>query len=237
MHAQTLARVLAILVLSAAGLLAAPPPYAQAPATLPEIDPEINQAQRLVFMNDLMANVTAGSVLEYRFSRRGKGLPDYQDRVLLTVTRVGTDGGRDLQFDFLSGDEHLDFHPVTGYQGNPTPIHFLEHDIKAMSQATGTDINHLRNRIRKAFRHPTTEHTRIEVGGAALDATRITLTPFVDDPATSGLAKQAGKRYAFLFSEQVPGGLYRIEAQVPDETGVATVLEETLTFDHETLSR
>ncbi len=205
-----------------------------APKVTPEPAPEVNRAQQLVFLNDLMQNVPAGSVVEYRFTRHGRDLKDYQDRATVTVSRVAADGRRDLQFDFLSGGQHLDFHAASDYQGNPTPIHFLERDIKEMAEATEGDIGYFRNRIRKAFTHPDVRPARISLGDKELEAVQITLRPFVDDPNLQHFKEYANKRYDFLFSEQVPGGLFQIRTLVPAESGDTPVLEEQLTFDHET---
>jgi hypothetical protein len=214
-----------------------PPPTsepASEPAAAPEPAPEINQAQQLVFMNDLMRNVPAGSALEYRFTRHGKDLPDYQDRVIVTVTGVADDGRRDLTFDFLSAGHHLDFHPATAYTGNPVPIQFLERDIKEMAEATEGDIGYFRNRLRRAFANPQVQPVKITLGERTLDGIQVTLVPFADDPNISHYQDYANKRYDFLFSEQVPGGLYQIRTLQPAPTGQVPVLEEQLTFDHTT---
>jgi hypothetical protein len=203
----------------------------EAPQVSQEVSPQVNQAQQLIFMNDLMHNVPTGTVLEYTFTRRGKDLPDYKDRVKVTVSRAAADGTRDLEFDFLSEGHHLDFHPATAYRGNPVPIQFLERDIKEMSEATEGDIGYFRNRIRKAFSHAETHPVKIGLAGKDLDGTQVTLTPYVDDPNIANFKTYANKRYDFLFSEQVPGGLYQIRTEVPGETG-GLVIEEQLTFDH-----
>jgi hypothetical protein len=214
----------------------APAPAPTTPPVAPSAQPEVNQAQRLVFMNDGMRNVPAGSGLEYRFSRRGKDMKDYQDRVKVTVTRVAEDGGRDLQFDFLSEGFHIDFHPTTGYRGNPVPIQFLERDIKEMAEATEGDAGYFRNRIRKAFTHPDLQPVKIEVDGKPLDGVQVTVRPYADDPNIAKFKSYANKRYEFVFAEQVPGGLWQIRTTVPGDTGeapvIAPVIEEQLTFEH-----
>lgn len=226
------------LLLAGAALAAAEPPPAApsspAAAPAPDRNPDLNRAQQLVFMNDLMQRVPAGSTLDYRFTRHGKDLPDYQDRVTVTVARVAADGTRDLAFDFLSGGCHLDFKPVIGYRGNPTPIHFLERDIKELADATTGAIGYFRNRIRGAFAHPAIQPVKITLADREVDGIQIRITPFVDDPNIDRLKDYAHKRYDFLFSEQVPGGLYQIRTTVPAASGDTPLIEEQLTFDHQT---
>lgn len=238
MPTPTIETILSAALLLAGTALAAAEPTAPPPSAAPSAptaQPEINQAQQLVFMNDLLRQVPAGGVLEYRFTRRGKDLRDIQDRVKATVTRVAPDGRRDLTFDFLSEGLHLDFHPATDYRGNPVPIQFLERDIKEMAEATEGDIGYFRNRIRNAFSHPDVRPVRILVDGQELEGTRVTVTPYIDDPNIANFKTYANKRYDFLFSEQVPGGLYQIRTAVPADNDAPPVIEEQLTFERLTL--
>lgn len=217
------------------GLAADPagaPPPAQAPA--PSSPSEVNQAQRLVFMNDGMRNVPVGGVLEYGFSSGGKDRESFADRVLVKVSRVGEDGRRDMEFDFLTGERHLDFHPATAYLGNPVSIHFLERDISELAKETGGDIAYFRNRVRRAFTHPEIRPVKIPLDGKELNGVSVSVTPFVDDPNKERFPAYANKRYDFLFSEQVPGGLYRIRTTVPGTSDQGPVIEEDLTFRRET---
>ncbi|HYN77258.1 MAG TPA: hypothetical protein VES73_05645 [Lamprocystis sp. (in: g-proteobacteria)] len=232
---STTAPLAAALLLAGATLTAveeAPSPPPETAPAISEAPPMLNQAQQLVLANDLMGKVPAGSTLEYRFTRRGKDMKDYQDRVKVTVARVAPDGRRDLTFDFLSEGHHLDFHPATDYRGNPVPIHFLERDIKEMAEATEGDIGYFRNRLRKAFAQPQVQPVKITVDGHELDGTQVTVMPYVDDPNIANFKTYANKRYDFLFAEQLPGGLYQIRTTVPADGGDSPVIEEQLTFDH-----
>jgi hypothetical protein len=213
----------------AADQAGAPRPV-QAPAASPDSPPEVNQAQRLVFMNDGMRNVPVGGVLEYGFSSGGKNRESFTDRVLVKVSRVGEDGRRDMEFDFLTGERHLDFHPATAYRGNPISIHFLERDISELAKETGGDIAYFRNRVRRAFTHPDIRPAKVALDGKELDGVSVSVTPFVDDPNEGRFPAYANKRYDFLFSEQIPGGLYRIRTTVPDASGQGPAIEEDLTF-------
>jgi hypothetical protein len=74
----------------AASLLFAPPLMAAPPAE----EPQINEAQRLVFMNDLMTGLKTGSVLDYTFSHQDQDTKGFSDAVKVTVTDVLKDGNR-----------------------------------------------------------------------------------------------------------------------------------------------
>jgi hypothetical protein len=146
----------------------------------------------------------------------------------MTVTEVRPDNPRDLSFEFLSGQRRIDFHDAEGYRGNPVIIQFLERDIRDMSLATGGSTNYFRNRIRKSFKEPQLRTISISVDGQAIEATEVTVTPFAKDPNIDKFERYAPKRYELIFSDQLPGGLYRIRTLVPGDD--RPVMEEQLTF-------
>ena len=191
---------------------------------------DLNEAQRLVFMNDHLVDVASGNVITYDFRRRGKSVEAFSDTVKVNVTAVRDDGRRDLEFDFLTGQNHIDFHPAKAYRGNPVIIHFLERDILEMSKRTGGDIGYFRNRIRKSFANPEIGSAKVDVQGRQLDAVEVAVTPFSGDPNVDKFPLYARKRYDFLFAEAIPGGLYQIHTVVPDDSGADAMIDETMTF-------
>lgn len=202
--------------------LAPTPTLAEEPA------PVLNRAQELVFMGEHLRQTHQGQQLVYDFRRHATGEPDKTDEVLMTVTRVRDEARRDLAFEFLSGADRLDFPDAQGYRGNPIAVQFLERDIREMAKRTGTPIAHFRNRIRRSFSTPQISETRITVGDKLVDATEITVTPFSQDPGIAKLDGYAGKEYLFVYSDRVPGDLFRIRTRMSGADGVA--LEEELRF-------
>jgi hypothetical protein len=198
--------------------------------------PEINEAQRLVFMNDALHDLGAGSVLSYDFSHRDQGTEGFSDTVEVTVTDVLDDGRRNLTFGFLTGPHHIDFHPATAYKGNPVPIQFLERDIDEMAKSTAGNAGYFQTRIRKFFAHAQAKPTRIQFQGKEVDGVEVAVTPFADDPNIDRFRSYAQKRYDFVFSDQVPGGLYQIRTLVPGPNGSESLIEDALTFRQVTAS-
>ena len=208
-----------------------------APAQLPAAQgpaPEVNRAQALVFMGEHLRDTRPGQTLVYDFTRHASGEPDQTDQVRMTVTGVRGDAARDLSFEFLSGADHLDFPSTQGYRGNPIAIQFLEWDINNMAQATGTPAAYLRERIRRAFRHPQIREEQIDVGGTRVEATEIEVTPFAQDPSLSHLEGYADKRYRFSYSDQVPGDLVAVGTRMSGADGAS--LEEELRFSSSTVT-
>ncbi len=189
---------------------------------------EANRAQVLVFMGDHLRETQQGQILTYDFARHETGQPDKADKVSMTVTKVRDDARRDLSFDFLSGDDQIDFPDAHGYRGNPIAIQFLERDIRDMSRLTGQSSAYFRSRIRRAFREPQIEDAPVDVGGRQINATQITVVPFVDDPVLAEVDGYTQKEYLFVYSEQVPGDLVRIRTRVAKPDGNS--LEEELSY-------
>lgn len=197
--------------------------------------PELNQAQVLVFMGEHLHKTHTGETLVYDFSRHASGQPDKKDQVKMTVTGVVDNARRDLSFEFLSGDDRVNFPDAHGYRGNPIAVQFLERDIREMAQNTGTSTARLRNRIRKAFVKPRIQKTLATVGDTQVDATEITVVPFAKDPDIAKIAGYAGKQYQFVYSDQVPGDLVRITTRMSNPDG--TSIEEELHFRQATDTR
>ncbi len=191
---------------------------------------ELNPAQQLFFMDDHLRGVEEGSILNYRFISTANGAEMVTDRVRVFVTAVDGQQKRSLSFDFLSGTRHIEFAPSVGYVGNPVLIHYLEYDIQQMAKAVGGGNGYFRNVIRRSFRTPQMRHTKITFEGKVLDATEIVVKPFVADRNIDKFRSYEDKRYEFIFSRQIPGGVYSIHSLVPGKDGEATVIEETLTF-------
>ena len=64
----------------------------QTPTKATEAEPpaDLNEAQRLVFMNDHLVDVASGNVITYDFRRRGKSVEAFSDTVKVNVTAMMT---------------------------------------------------------------------------------------------------------------------------------------------------
>lgn len=189
---------------------------------------DLNLAQKLIFLGDHLQGIPEGQTIVYDFMRRKTGEPDHSDKVSMTVTKVRADKLRDLSFEFLSGEDRLPFTPAKGYRGNPVAIQFLERDIRDMAVATGRSTAYFRNRIRMAFDDPQIENTRVALQDATVDAVEIAVVPFEKDPEVSAIDGYANKRYRFVYSDQISGGLVSVQTRMSIGTG--NVLEEELRY-------
>lgn len=202
-----------------------------APASPNAPPPDLNKAQKLFFYKDHLAGIPKGSRLDYGFKSSTKGADSFTDSIEVKVADVTGEGRRDLEFNFLSGEHHIDFTSAKAYTGNPVIIHFLERDISQMARDTDGSNGFFRNRIRDSFKHPlTARDIRFEFDGKSLHGTEIIVTPFVKNRYAEHFALYVNKRYEFIFSDQIPGGIYRIHTQVPGEDGKSVLIDEEMIF-------
>lgn len=194
---------------------------------------ELTQAQKLLFDTPHLSNLLAGDTVSYNYAKSGTLEPVFEDKVELLINAVLADQRRSLEASFLSGERRIPFASSSGFHGNPLIMLFLERDAREMSRLTGGSAAYFRNRIRHALAKPdvVTESVRVPFAGEALSGTRVELVPFGEDPLLDRYAALADKRYTFIVSAQMPGGIYRLESEAPPASGGEPVIRETLLFN------
>jgi hypothetical protein len=193
--------------------------------------PPLSPAQIALFETDHLRTIDAAERLQYRFDHKTASAAEaYVDRVNLDV-RPRADGAKDVWVEFLTGEHHVPYAPLSGFHGNPLVMFFLERDVEAMRAQTGGAASYFRNRIRHAFIDKAAlREIEIERDGKRSAATEITLVPFRGDPRVAAFPGLEEKRYRFVLSEEVPGSLYQVASEIPGDAGGAPRLAETMTF-------
>lgn len=191
---------------------------------------ELTPAQTALFKTPHLDNVEVPQTLHYDFIRRGPDVESIDDTIDLTVTEIDAEGRKNLAFEFLTGERQRRFPPFIGYRGNPLIMLFLEHDVTGMSRATGGSELFFRGRIRESFgTRATVEEVMLTIEGDHVPGRLVTVEPFVEAPLIERFPSYRHKRYEFLLSEAVPGGVARLSTLLPGQGGAAAV-EETVTF-------
>jgi hypothetical protein len=191
----------------------------------------LSPAQVALFETDHLRTIDAAERLQYRFDHEAAGASEvYVDRVNLDI-RPRPDGAKDVWVEFLTGKRHMPFPPLSGFHGNPVLMYFLERDVEAMRAQTGGAASYFRNRIRRAFvDEADLREIALERDGKTSAATEITLAPFRGDSRVAAFPGLEDKRYRFVLSDQIPGGVYEVTSEIPGEPGKAPRLKETMTF-------
>jgi hypothetical protein len=192
----------------------------------------ISAAETLLFQTDHLKNVAPATTLSYAFSKTGSAETGFDDTVELRVR--GVDGAKRVSIAFFTGERKIAFPEVTGAEGNPVLLCFLERDIREMQRLTGGKSGYFRRAIRLALaRSASVARTKLSFAGRELAAREVTIAPYADDPLKDRIGKYAAKTYVFTLSAAVPGGVHSVRTFVPSPAGApndAPLLEERLSF-------
>jgi hypothetical protein len=189
----------------------AAPPAASAPAAAPP-----SEAERLVFLQDHLANVRGPRALRYVYVEDGEGRARVTDRAVLTLSAGAAGRCCDVHGDYLSGALAVSLPDIPDAQANPVLLYFLEGEVRRLQRSTQGQAAHFRRRIRLALADgaSVTEGT-VRWGAQAVRARTVRVQPFLDDPFRARFQEQAATEYAFVLSDAVPGGIYQLRATLP----------------------
>ncbi len=188
---------------------------------------EFSLAEKLVFTEHHLANVKAPASLRYSFVKSGTLEAGFEDEVKLDI-----DAARKVQGSFLSGERSMRLPEIELAEANPVILYFLEHDIRGMERLTKGKAAYFRKRIRMAMvDEAVVRDTRIAYNGSEVAAQEISLTPYARDPARARYDRYADKRYTFVVSKAVPGGIYQVRTVLAGaKPGEAVAIEESMTL-------
>jgi hypothetical protein len=186
-----------------------------------------------VFDAGLLAKVDEPATFRYRYDMQGTSLKEpFASHVTMEVRNVRDDGSKEVFFDMFEGPNRRAFGPMAAKEQNPLVLVFLQRDAIQMSNLTGGASGYFQQQLRRSFNAPaTTAPVKVEVGGQVVEATQVEIKPFADDPNIERFPQFKDKRYVFVVTDQVPGGLYKISAATPDPKDGSVILEESMTFE------
>ena len=183
----------------------------QPPVTLAADPSQFTEAEKILFVTPHLQGLQPGTSLRYDVRRTGSLQEPFDDKALLTIDTV--DEKTAALVDYLSGDRNLSLPPFPDLNGNPILLHFLEREIREMNRLTGGSANYYRKRIRMALAtDPQVIDISVERDGKSVAATRIRISPYLDDPARARYEKFATRVYEMTLSPAIPGGIVRLAA-------------------------
>jgi hypothetical protein len=158
--------------------------------------------------------------------------PDtFTDSVTVDVQQHHDDGTVTVETHFLSGAREIHVPRFEQASGNPAILGFLERDIAEMRRVTGGSSGYFRKQIRMALAHPKLRVNDIDItyNNKAVRAQQIVIQPYLNDPMKDEIGKYVKKRYVFVLSDSVPGSVYRVYTELPDDvSGVVADTSMTL---------
>lgn len=179
---------------------------------------EPSVAERTIFADHHLRNVKAPAQLRYSFVHTESGGADanFKDDVTILL-RPGADGQCcAAEGKFLSGARALPLPDIDDARANPVTLYFLEREVRVLQRETKGQAAHFRRRIRLALADEAQiSRGSAQFGGRTVATTEIAIAPFVNDPQRARFERFATKRYRFVFSNDVPGAVLRIESELP----------------------
>jgi hypothetical protein len=176
---------------------------------------DFSPAERALFMTDHFGGLATPATLRYTFRKSGSLEENFEDKVTLALKAQPKSKCCTATTEFLGGARRVKLPDVESAPGNPVILHFLERDIHEMQRLTKGQPNYFRKRIRMAvFQGAQISDVEVPYSGKMVAARQILISPYADDPLRARYEKWADKQYVFTLSNDVPGGLYSIRAQV-----------------------
>ena len=176
-------------------------------------------------------------VYDYHFEGTALEKP-FSDDVLLdfhrqTASQAGETAGFDVELTIFPQTRKQTVGPLTATAYNPILLVFFQRDVTHMSNGTGGNQHYFRNVIRHVMQDPEgadIEEITIELNGQQLAARQISFRPFLADDHRAQLRGFAEKTYRVIVSDQVPGSVYEVQSETPDEKTGEVLLRETYRF-------
>ncbi len=177
------------------------------------------EAADLIFKARHLDLVPKGTGVAYKFEHtvsdeKLMGKP-FTDDIKLAVTDVNAEGQRILDVTVFTGDRQR---PVQNYDGltiNPVFIWFLDKCVENFRTVAGGKQPYLKGRMRDSFvEKPKLEDVKIEFGGKTIDAKKVTIEPFANDPNKAKMQGYENSKFSFVLSKDIPGYFYELNAEL-----------------------
>ncbi len=189
------------------------------PVTLTAAEDTFSPANTALFASNQMKDVKTGDKLVYDFVQSGTMAEAVKDTITLNL--ASKDGKPEAVVEYFTGERNRWVPPFQAPTGNPVLMLFLQSDINEMERVNGGQWRHYQKYIKLALEKDTPlADATFEYAGSVRQGKKIVIQPYVDDPEKGRFNNQAytRKQYEFILSDAVPGGIYKISADVPGES-------------------
>lgn len=202
------------------------------PAAASAVD-DFSAAEQALFLDNHLATARPPLVIHYSYHKSGSLDAAFDDGVDLDLTAQPDGSCCVATTRFLSGPRTAPHPEINGVKGNPAILYFLERDIHEMQRLTKGQPNYFRSRIRLAiYKSAAIRELKLPYRGQKVSVREITIAPYQDDPMRARFERFTGKRYVFMLSPEVPGGLYAIHTRIPGPNPEAQpLIDEQMILD------
>lgn len=187
-------------------------------------------AENAIFVEAHFGKIKPPAQLRYRYEHKVAANPaaGFEDNVTLRLLPTAAGRCCAVQGQFLSGPRALPLPDIDDATANPITMYFLEREVRELQLQTKGQAAHFRRRIRLALAEAgPPQPLAIRFQGRELAAREIVIAPFLNDPNRARFEQWAQRRYRFILAKDVPGHIWRIEAELPGERSDVLTLMET----------
>lgn len=173
----------------------------------------------LLFGTPMWEKAAVGTKLRYSFEKvvadAGLGT-SFKDQVILTLGAGDDAKSRTTEMQLFTGANRKPAGPFRSDEQNPLLLVMLENNVQEFSSMFKANPRYLKNAIRKAWReNAKIEQAQDEIDGKQVTVTRVTVTPFVNDPEADKMKGLSDVSYVVDVSNDVPGYIAAIDIRAP----------------------
>jgi len=188
------------------------------------------KASSLLFETRQLDLVDKGAEVTYRFEKTGSDErlvgKNYADDIRLGVAKIDDKGGRDVVFKVFTGDNARDPQNWPELTINPLFIWYLDRSIATFNALAGGNQMYLKHKFREALGNATAEEVKADYNGTQVDAYKVTVVPFADDPSASKMQGFHNSAFTIVVSNQVPGYFVDLNASFMSAEAAGPELKE-----------
>lgn len=197
---------------------------------------EINPAVEILFEAKHITAVQPGTELVYKFERKPSdekvlGL-GFTDDIKVKIESEATEGRKNVLVQLYSGERARDPQRITEMDGNPMLVVYLDNAVAHFRELAGGDRAYLKNTFSSDIaKSGKLEPATITYKGEQVAGYRVTVTPYVDDPARAKMRGFEGAKFSIFLSEKIPGYFAKMVSQYTNTGKEAPTLEEVTTLE------
>lgn len=190
----------------------------------------------ILFETPHIGSVAAGTALVYKFERKpsnpkvlGEG---FSDDITLTVESDGKPGKKNIRLQIYSGDRAREPQEITDMDGNPLLIVYLDNAVAHFRLLAGGDPAYLKGMFKQSIADGAKiVPVKIDYKGQSVDGYRVSITPYINDPAKSKMNGFEGSTFTIALSDKIPGYFAKMVSEYTNTDKNSATLEETTTLD------
>lgn len=192
------------------------------------------KATPIIFEAEHMLNTNLGDELVYDFARTASDEAQvgkaFKDKITMKVSEV-KDGKRTLDLQIYTGERAREQQKMTDMSINPMFIVTMQQAVSSFRMMGGGDLPYLKDRFTKSIdKKAVVEGVKIDYKGQTVDAYRINVLPFKDDPNVSRMKGYEASTFTFIISKAVPGELVEAVSTIKSSAAGTATFEERTTL-------